>query len=100
MNRQFDSLTVKDILHPVFEKHGINKAILFGSVAKGTSTKNSDIDILVDSGLKGLRFIGLLEDIKTAVDTDVDLIDVAHIKKGSAVESEIARTGVVIYEKR
>ena len=100
MNKQLNSRTVKDILYPVFEKHGVNKAILFGSVAKGTSEKNSDIDILVDSGLKGLRFIGLLEDIKTAVDTDVDLIDVSHIKKGSAVESEIARTGVVIYEKR
>lgn len=99
MNRQFDSLTVKDILHPVFEKHGINKAILFGSVAKGTSEKNSDIDILVDSGLKGLRFIGLLEDIRTALVTDVDLIDVSHISESSAFESEIARTGVVIYEK-
>ncbi len=99
MNKQLNSRTVKDILYPVFEKHGVNKAILFGSVAKGTSEKNSDIDILVDSGLKGLRFIGLLEDIRTALVTDVDLIDVSHISEGSAFESEIARTGVVIYEK-
>lgn len=29
----------------------------------------------------------------------IDLIDVAHIEKGSPVEAEIAQTGVVIYEK-
>ncbi|MBQ6873653.1 MAG: nucleotidyltransferase domain-containing protein [Clostridia bacterium] len=91
--------TVSDILFPVFQKHGINKAVLFGSVAKGTNNINSDIDIVVDSHLKGLKFIGLLEDVKQAINMDVDLFDISHIEKGSLVEEEIKRTGVLIYEK-
>lgn len=91
--------TVSEILFPVFQKHGINKAVLFGSVAKGTNNANSDIDIVVDSCLKGLKFIGLLEDVRQAINMDVDLLDISHIEKGSLVEEEIKRTGVLIYEK-
>lgn len=90
---------VANVLYPVFEQYNVKKAILFGSVAKGTAVQTSDVDILVDSNLKGLRFIGLLEDIKRAVKTDVDLLDISHIEKGSAVEKEIQKTGVIIYEK-
>ena len=90
---------VSGLLIPVFQRYGVNRAVLFGSVAKGTNGKNSDLDILVDSGLRGLRFIGLLEDVREAVKMDVDLLDVSHIEKGSPVEEEIQKTGVVIYEK-
>ena len=86
-------------LFPVFSQYNIRKVVLFGSAAKETATSNSDIDLLVDSGLKGLRFVGFLEDIRRAVDRDVDLLDVAHIQPGSRIDLEIAQTGVVIYEK-
>lgn len=91
--------TLQACLHPVFASFGIKKAVLFGSVSKGTNTENSDIDILVDSNLKGLKFLGLLEEIKKASGMEVDLIDVSHIEKDSVVEKEIIRTGKVIYEK-
>ena len=55
---------VTDVLYPVFRKYDIRRAILFGSVAKGTATKESDLDICVDSNLKGLRFLGFLEEVK------------------------------------
>ena len=38
-------------LTPVFDRYGISRAVLFGSVAKGTATQKSDLDILVDSKL-------------------------------------------------
>lgn len=75
----------------------MKEAILFGSVAKGIATEKSDIDILVDSGLKGLSFYGLLEDIIEATGKDIDLIDISQIDKGSQIEREIKDTGVVIY---
>lgn len=43
------------VLTPIFSQYNIRKAILFGSVAKGGANGGSDIDLLVDSGLKGLR---------------------------------------------
>ena len=86
-------------LRPVFASYGIRKAVLFGSVSKGTHTENSDIDILVDSDLKGLKFLGLLEELKRVSGREVDLIDVSHIEKNSAVEREIQQTGRIIYEE-
>lgn len=99
MDSAMNISVVTDVLYPVFRKYDIRRAILFGSVAKGTATKESDLDICVDSNLKGLRFLGFLEEVKQAVQMDVDLLDVTHIDKGSRVEDEIQKTGVVIYEK-
>lgn len=86
-------------LYPVFASYGVKKAVLFGSVSKGTNTEDSDIDILVDSNLKGLKFLGLLEEIKAVTGRKVDLIDVSHIERNSVVENEIRKTGRIIYEK-
>ena len=61
--------------------------------------ENSDIDILVDSGLKGMAFYGLLEDVVSALDKEVDLLDVRQIKPSSDIEKEIAKNGVIIYEQ-
>ena len=85
-------------LLPIFKQYGVKKATVFGSVAKGLSTSTSDIDLLVDSGLRGLRFSGLLASIADAVDIPVDVFDVTHIEPGSQIDREIRRTGVDIYE--
>jgi hypothetical protein len=95
-------LTVTDVknrLDPVFEAYGVHKAVLFGSVAKGNATEKSDLDLLVDSGLRGLRFVGLIEAVHDAVGVPVDLLDVTHVEKDSKIANEIALTGVAIYEK-
>lgn len=88
---------IKDILDPVFKSHNVKKAILFGSYAKGSATERSDVDILVDSGLKGLSFFGLLEDVVTSLNKNVDLIDTSQIVPNSKIENEIVQSGVVIY---
>jgi len=90
---------IKDKLTPIFDAYGVQSATLFGSIAKGTATEKSDLDLMVDSGLKGLRFVGLMEAIRNAVLLPIDLLDVTHIEKGSRIEQEIRKTGVVIYEK-
>lgn len=89
--------TIKNILTPVFVKYDIKQAVLFGSFAKGCANENSDVDLLVDSKLKGLRFVGFTEAVRQAVDRPVDVIDVSHIEKGSRIDNEIRLTGVTIY---
>ena len=74
--------------------------LLFGSYAKGDAKEQSDVDILVDSGLRGLAFFGLLEDVVTALGKEVDLLDVSQLTLGSQVNEEISRSGVVIYEQQ
>jgi len=41
-----DKITVKII--PILKKYGVSRASLFGSVVRGDTHKNSDVDILVE----------------------------------------------------
>ena len=88
---------IRNILYPVFKEHNVHKAFLFGSYVKGMASAESDIDIVVDSGLRGLSFYGLLEDVVTSLDKEVDLLDVTQITPESEIDKEIKRTGVLIY---
>ena len=92
---------IKKLLNEVLRDTDVNKATLFGSYAKKTPTKTSDIDILIDSNgkLKGLKFFAIIEMIREKFDKDVDVIEKSEIDKGSRIEKEIEKTGVVVYEK-
>lgn len=96
-NQIYSPQQIQALLIPIFQEYNIRKAVLFGSYAKGIAHDKSDIDLLVDSGLKGMAFFGLLEDVVTALGKDVDLLDTSQIIPNSEVEIEIAKTGVVIY---
>lgn len=99
MQKVYSVREIENILHPVFAGYGVRRAVLFGSYAKGQATTRSDVDILVDSGLRGLAFFGLLEGVASTLDVPVDLIDVSQIESGSQIGLEIQRTGVSIYEQ-
>lgn len=99
MEKVYSVSQLKSALSPVFDKHGVRRAVLFGSYGKGTATTDSDVDLLVDSGLRGLRFVGLLDDVQRALGKPVDLFDVTHIEAGSRIDREIRETGVTVYEK-
>lgn len=67
---------------PVLKAHGISRAGIFGSYARGTASKNSDIDILIDTNGK----LGLfaLSDLKLSLEKElkkkVDLVEYRAIK--------------------
>ena len=93
--------TVRDAqvaLAPVFEQYGVSRAVLFGSIAQGTATQESDIDLLVDSHLRGMKFVGLMEAIRQVTEMPVDVFDVTHIERGSPLDWEIHATGITIFE--
>ena len=88
---------LKRSLSPVFDRYGVRSATLFGSYAKGLAGERSDVDLLVDSGLRGLAFYGLLEGVTDALSVPVDMIDITQIERGSEVDREIQKSGVRIY---
>lgn len=97
MSRIYTLEELKSTLHPVFEQFGVRSAVLFGSYAKGLATPRSDVDLYVDSGLRGLAFFGLLDGVTAALEVPVDMIDVSQVDKGSPIEREIENSGVQIY---
>ena len=101
MERAYTANEIKEKLYPIFNMVPIEKAILFGSYAKGTPTRASDVDILIDSNgkIRGIDFFGVLEDITEALRVPVDLIEASQIVDGGRAQREIAETGVLIYER-
>lgn len=98
-NQVYSVSEIRNILLPVFVRYEINRAILFGSYSKAAATETSDVDLLVDSGLRGLKFIGLSEDVRKALNKDIDIFDVTHIELNSKIDDENKSTGVLLYEK-
>ena len=92
---------IKKRLQLIFTSIPVEKAILFGSYAKGNPLPSSDIDIVIDSRgkIKGIDFFGVFEDIADAFEIPVDLIEASQIIDGGRVQHEIAETGIVIYER-
>ena len=91
---------IKQRLQPIFAGHRIRQAVLFGSYSKGTATSQSDVDLLVDSNLRGLQFMGLVEELREALSgKDMDVFDITHIEPKSRIAEEIKRTGVEIYAR-
>ena len=63
------------------EKYGVEKIVLYGSYAKGTHKKKSDIDILVDIKRPiGLEFVSLADRLEEILGRKVDLATYAHFK--------------------
>ena len=98
MSEPYTIEQLKARLIPVFEKNHVRRATLFGSYGKGNANARSDVDLLVDSGLVGMKFFGLLEDVCSSLDCPVDLIDVEDVIPDSRLDREIRRSGVMIYE--
>ncbi len=102
MNTKIYSIDeIRKLLKEILHNTEVKRAILFGSYAKNIPTPNSDIDILIDSDgkIKGLKFYAIIDIIKEKFDKEVDVIEKSEINKNSKIEKEIAKTGVVIYEK-
>ena len=82
---------------PVLSSYDITEAKVFGSYAKGRATPCSDVDIYVNSGLRGLAFFELFEDVARALPILVDLVDKRTLVPGSELHNEIMKTGVDIF---
>lgn len=82
--------TKRDVVKAVAASHGVTNVRLFGSVARGEDTADSDVDLLVDlpagMGLFGLgRATHALEQV---LGVRVDLVPASDLKPGVRDEVE------------
>ncbi len=83
---------------------GVKRVWLFGSVARGEDTPNSDVDILVE--LKpigqrpplGLKWFGLEDDLRQAIGRNVDLVSESALSP--YVRPYVESDKVMLYEER
>ena len=81
----------------VFDKYKINFCYLFGSYAKGKAKDDSDVDLLISTEIKGLKFFGLVEELRNSLHKKVDVIEVAGLKDNVELLEEILKDGIKIY---
>lgn len=74
-----------------------NFCYLFGSYAKGKETPASDVDLLIAANVKGLRFYGLVEELRGALRKKVDVLDMNQLKDNLQLTEEIFKDGIKIY---
>ena len=93
-------LTIEDITRKcdkVLAQYDVKFCYLFGSYAKGKETPMSDIDLLISSNVKGLKFYGLVEELRVALQKKVDVLDINQLKDNLELVEEILKDGIKIY---
>jgi len=78
------------------KKHAVLKVVLFGSRARCTNTKRSDIDIAVYGGDFDSFYFDVKENVHSLLSFDIIEADGNISEK---LKAEIERDGVIIYEK-
>lgn len=89
---------IKNKTAPIFEHYGISRASVFGSVSRGESTPESDIDILVKLGTKMdlVRYIQFREALVMSLGKNVDVVTESGVSP--YLKSYIASDLQPIYE--
>lgn len=93
-------LTVEDITRKctkVFEHYEVQFCYLFGSYAKDKATPVSDVDLLVSADVKGLKFYGMVEELRVALKKRVEVLDINQLKDNLNLTEEILKDGIKIY---
>lgn len=81
----------------VLSKYPVEYCYLFGSYAKGKANPSSDVDLLIYTTLSGLKFYGLVEELRERLKKKVDVLDQRQIKDNFELTNEILKDGIKIY---
>ena len=90
---------IKNIIVPIAQKYGVERVLLFGSMARGDNDKNSDYDFLITKGeLKSLiQYSAFITDRETALQSNVDVI--TDSSSDETIIETALREGVLVYER-
>ncbi|WP_297201514.1 nucleotidyltransferase family protein [Thermanaeromonas sp.] len=66
---------------PVFKKHGVARAAVFGSFARGEASEDSDLDFLIEfEGQKTLLdLVALRQELEEVIGKKVDVVTYASL---------------------
>lgn len=81
----------------VLKKYDVDFCYLFGSYAKNRAKPNSDVDLLICCNVHGLKFYGLVEEIRNALNKKVDVLKFDQLKDNLELTKEVLKDGIKIY---
>lgn len=81
----------------ILDAYQVEYCYLFGSYAKGKATGQSDVDLLISTKEKGLRFYEIAERLRESLHKKVDLLDVKQLVNNETLIDEMLKEGIKIY---
>lgn len=92
---------IKAILEKLLENMPVYTVTLFGSYAKNSANKDSDLDFVIDTreSLMGFKLYSLITKFEEAFNKQIDAFEKTEIIENSKIDEEIKKTGVIVYEK-
>lgn len=88
---------IKEACVSVLSGYPVEYCYLFGSYAKGKATPTSDVDLLVYTTVSGLKFYGLVEELREKLKKKVDVLDQKQIADNFELTNEILKDGIKLY---
>lgn len=88
---------IKNTCTNVFKNYEVDFCYLFGSYSKCKANEKSDVDLLISTNLTGIKFFGLVEELRENLKKKVDLIDIHQLNNNEALIKEILKDGIRIY---
>ena len=95
-------LTLKQIgviVGQVVSDKDIDFVYLFGSYAQGKVNDLSDVDLLIDSPITGLKFYGLIEGLRVSLHKVVDLLRTKDLLDNEPLLRNVLKDGIKVYQK-
>ena len=81
----------------VCQKYDVSAVYLFGSYAKSKARSDSDIDLMIVSGIEGIEYYQLLNELETKLKKKIDLLRLETAIQNVKLMNEILKDGIKIY---
>lgn len=94
--------SIEEIIRPVLDEYPVERAWLFGSVARGDQTRRSDIDLIVEleeDARMGLAFMDMQADLTKALRHEVDVSTLERSQSTKAFLANFDHEKVMVYER-
>ena len=88
---------IKEVCSRIFGGYEVEFCYLFGSYAKGNANEKSDVDLLISANITGIKFFGLVEELREKLKKKVDLLDIHQLNNNQMLIQEILKDGIKIY---
>ena len=88
---------IREACGEILKDYPVEYCYLFGSYAKGKANEASDIDLLVSSGISGLRFYEMTEKLRGKLHKKIDLLDMKQLTGKEELLNEVLKDGIRIF---
>lgn len=94
------TMSVKERILPIARKYGVDRVILFGSMARGDADETSDYDFLISKGsLRSLiQYMSFVSELESVLQCHVDVI--TDTSSDERIIQTAMQEGILLYERQ